>query len=186
MFTAFLITFIALIILVIFIEYHNEKRKSNFKKNKHQTSSNEKFKKFIQQEKEINQEVHTELEISKVITPSTIPTRTQVRYPKFDHQRLIKMGLSDAEVKEFILELIPQIETQIPLIEDAINLSDFHQLKKLTHHIKGSTTNIGTGGVADLLVEYDTYLKNGTDISIIESYFQELIYYSKELKVQYS
>jgi len=96
------------------------------------------------------------------------------------------MGLTDVEVKEFIAELIPQIEKQLPLIEDAIILSNFYQVEKLTHHIKGSATNIGTGGVADLLVEYNTYLKNGTDISIIESYFQELIYYTKELKAQHT
>jgi len=174
MITTLLITFIiALIILVIFIEYKNErkyqeeKKKSNVEKNKHKT--------HIQPEHKIDLKATTK-----------IPKTIQVKYPQFTHERLIKMGLSEVEVREFIAELIPQIEIQIPLIKDAINLSNFHQVERLTHHIKGSATNIGTGGVADLLVEYNTYIKSGTDIATIESYFQELIHYTNELKEQYT
>ena len=96
------------------------------------------------------------------------------------------MGLSDDEAKEFVTELIPQLEEQIPLIEEALNTPDYHQVERLTHSIKGSATNIGTGGISDLLVDYNTYLKDGTDIDIAKAYFEHLKHYTQELKKQYT
>ena len=110
----------------------------------------------------------------------------QANYPTFSHQRLIDMGLSDDEAKEFVQELIPQLELQIPLIEEVLNSSDFHQMERLTHSIKGSATNIGTGGISDLLTEWNTYLKTGTDIDIAKTYFEHLTHYTQELKAQYA
>jgi len=110
----------------------------------------------------------------------------EANYPPFTHVRLVEMGLSDEEAKEFVAELIPQIEEQIPLIEEAMNIPDFHQMEKLTHSIKGSATNIGTGGVSDLLVACNTYLKTGTDIDIAKAYFEHLKQYTQELKEQYA
>ena len=107
-------------------------------------------------------------------------------YPQFSHQRLIEMGLSDDEAKEFVQELIPQLEMQIPLIKEALDISDFHQMERLTHSIKGSASNIGTGGISDLLVAYNTYLKTGTDDEIAQTYFKHLQHYTQELKTQYS
>jgi len=107
-------------------------------------------------------------------------------YPRFTHIRLIEMGLSEEEAKEFVQELIPQLEAQIPLIEEVLAIPDFHQMERLTHSIKGSTTNLGTGGISDLLVEYNTYLKTGTDIDIAKAYFGYLVQYTKELKEQYN
>ena len=96
------------------------------------------------------------------------------------------MGLSDEESKEFVAELIPQLETQIPLIKEAMENSDFHQMERLTHNIKGSATNLGTGGISDLLIECNTYLKTGTDSDIAKVYFDNLIHYAEELKNQYA
>jgi chemotaxis protein histidine kinase CheA len=96
------------------------------------------------------------------------------------------MGLSDEEAKEFVEELIPQIETQIPLIEKELAIPDFHQMERLTHSLKGSATNLGTGGISDLLVECNTYLKTGTDIDIATAYFGYLKHYTQELKEQYA
>ena len=107
-------------------------------------------------------------------------------YPKFTHVRLVDMGLSDEEAKEFVEELIPQIETQIPLIEKELTIPDFHQMERLTHSLKGSATNLGTGGISDLLVECNTYLKTGTDIDIATTYFGYLKHYTQELKEQYA
>ena len=108
-------------------------------------------------------------------------------YPAFDHSRLLKMGLSDAEAKEFIEELIPQIETQLPLIEKALQEEkpDFEQIEHLTHSIKGSSTNIGTGGVADLLVDYNTYLKTGDNPAQARVYLEGLAQQLEKLKAQY-
>ena len=96
------------------------------------------------------------------------------------------MGLSKAEAKEFVAELIPQIETQIPLIKEAMAISDFHNMERLTHSIKGSATTVGTGGVSDLLVDFNTYLKTGTELAIVEAYLEQLNHYCEELKEQYS
>jgi len=106
-------------------------------------------------------------------------------YPKFSHIRLVEMGLSEAESKEFVEELIPQLEAQIPLIETELNNADFHKMERLTHSLKGSATNLGTGGISDLLVECNTYLKTGTDADIATVYFEYLKHYTKELREQY-
>lgn len=110
----------------------------------------------------------------------------EANYPQFTHVRLVEMGLSDEEAKEFVGELIPQIETEIPLIEAAIQEGDFHKVEKLTHGIKGSATNLGTGGVADLLSDYNTYVKTGTDADIAKAYLEHLKHYNNELKAQYA
>lgn len=119
-----------------------------------------------------------------------IPNRTydlpKCKYPKFDHSRLLDMGLNEDEVKEFVQELIPQINNQIPLIKEAMKIPDFHSMERLTHSIKGSSTTVGTGGISDLLVEYNTYLKKGQELPIIEAYFTHLVQYAKELEEQYA
>jgi len=107
-------------------------------------------------------------------------------YPKFDYSRLLKMGLSDDEAIEFIKELIPQLKTQIPLIKEAMDKEDFHSMERLTHSIKGSSTTVGTGGVSDLLSEFNTYLKTGKDLPVAEVYFKHLNQYTNELEKQFA
>ena len=108
------------------------------------------------------------------------------KYPKFNYTRLLDMGLSEEEVLEFVQELIPQLKTQIPLIEEAFEKEDFHSMERLTHSIKGSSTTVGTGGISDLLVECNTYLKTGKELSIIRAYIDYLIQYTEELEKQFS
>ena len=108
------------------------------------------------------------------------------KYPKFNYERLTKMGLSEEEAIEFTRELIPQIKTQIPLIKEAMEKEDFHNMERLTHSIKGSSTTVGTGGVSDLLVEYNTYLKTGKDLPIAEAYFKHLNRYAEELEKEFA
>jgi hypothetical protein len=175
MVSTILVIFLLLLLLLILIEYKNEK--------KYQETRNNKNNKTLEKKNTANE---NKLKKHKPNIPNTPHVMPHKKYPNFSHERLIKMGLSQNEVLDFVKELIPQIEIQTPLIKEAINLSDFHQVERLTHHIKGSATNIGTGGVADLLIEYNTYLKSGTDIEIIKSYFQSLVYYTKELKRQYT
>ena len=59
-------------------------------------------------------------------------------------------------------------------------------MEELTHSIKGSATNLGTGGISDLIVDYDTYLKTGAEPAIAEAYFEHLNHYYEKLKEQYS
>lgn len=109
----------------------------------------------------------------------------RLNYPPFDHARLLAMGLSQEEAREFVNELIFQIETQIPLINTAIQTADFHQAERLTHSLKGAASSIGEGGISALLIDYNTYLKHGEDISVINTYFIHLKYYLDALKQQY-
>jgi len=110
----------------------------------------------------------------------------ECNYPKFDHSRLMDMGLSPDEAKEFVAELIPQIGIQIPLIKEAMANSDFHTIERLTHSIKGSSTTVGTGGISDLLTDFNTYIKIGKEPAIIEAYIEHLNHYYEELKEQYT
>jgi len=107
-------------------------------------------------------------------------------YPAFDHSRLLEMGLSDDEAKEFVAELIPQITVQIPLIEASYKEEDFHAMERLTHSIKGSSTTVGTGGVSAVLVDFNTYLKHGTELPLIQAYIEQLKHYTEALQKQYA
>jgi len=136
-------------------------------------------KQIIKEEKE-KTEVIPEPEVAKKVD---LP---KCKYPKFDYSRLIKMGLGENEAMEFIKELIPQIKTQIPLIKEAIDASDFHNIERLTHSIKGSSTTVGSGGVSDLLVEFNTYVKTEKEIPVLEAYLKHLNYYCEELEKEYT
>ena len=47
-------------------------------------------------------------------------------------------------------------------------------MERLTHAIKGSSTTVGSGGVSDLLVDYNTYLKKGTEVAVLKEYQKKL------------
>lgn len=106
-------------------------------------------------------------------------------YPDFNYERLLEMGLSEEEAHEFIQDLIPQIGDKIPLLDEALKIPNFHEMERLTHSIKGSSTTIGTGGVSDLLVEYNTYLKTGDEVPVAEAYQAHLKHYYEKLKKQF-
>jgi HPt (histidine-containing phosphotransfer) domain-containing protein len=110
----------------------------------------------------------------------------ECKYPKFNYSRLLEMGLGEDEAIEFVKELIPQIKTQIPLIKESMEASDFHNIERLTHSIKGSSTTVGSGGISDLLVEFNTYVKTGKEIPIIEAYVKHLNHYCEELEKEYA
>ncbi|UPT76767.1 Hpt domain-containing protein [Sulfurovum sp. XGS-02] len=196
--------FVFFVVLFIFLEYRNEKKYQKERRRKQQktapdtrTAPSKEQKKATPKpepkpEKEAEPTTEPEPEIAlepeEPQTESIIETKQlpEANYPPFTHVRLVEMGLSDEEAKEFVAELIPQIETEIPLIEAAIEEGDFHKIEKLTHGIKGSATNLGTGGVSDLLTDYNTYVKTGTDVDITNAYLEHLKHYTNELKAQYT
>ena len=184
---------IFIIVLIIFLEYRNEKKYQEKKRKQRQTQSRTERSTPPKETKKVTPKPIPALEPKPEVKPQPkieVPKETkklpEVNYPQFTHVRLVEMGLSDEEAKEFVAELIPQIEVEIPLIEAAIEGGDFHKMEHLTHGIKGSATNLGTGGVSDLLVEYNTYLKTGKDIDIAKAYLKHLIHYTNELKTQYT
>jgi len=205
LFTWFIIfVFLLILSILVYKEYRKEKayqeeKEQQYQKNKEPASTEEPLK----EEKTEVLEKHEKPKVTQEIPDTTVQqTKKTVdveekapkevielptaNYTGFDHSRLIDMGLSQEEAKEFIQELITQIKTQIPLIKEAMYALDFHNMERLTHSIKGSATNIGTGGVSDLLVDYNTYLKTGTEISIAQRYFMYLQYQLKMLEKQYA
>lgn len=198
-----LLIFALIVVTIIVIEVRNERKyQAGRRKSGKETESKKEKKKTKSPDAKTEEDVtkkpkspHKSFQMTRrpkaqqeeeekpVPKTKKLPTCT---YPKFTHVRLVEMGLSDDEAVEFVQELIPQLEAQIPLIEEVMNTSDFHQMERLTHSIKGSATNIGTGGISDLLVECNTYLKSGTDIDIAKAYFEALKHYTQELKDQYT
>lgn len=188
--------FILIIILFVYNEYRKEKKYQDERRQRHPDN---KEKSSIEKPTHINEDISVQKELTakkakeKKPEPEFIPEPVviekidlpEANYPKFNHLRLLDMGLSPEEAKEFVAELIPQIGVQIPLIKEAMKSSDFHSIERLTHSIKGSSTTVGTGGVSDLLVDFNTYVKTGTEPTIIEAYFKHLIHYHEELKKQY-
>ena len=191
--------FIFLVVLLIFLEYRNEKKYQEERRRKRQQTTQDTKTTPSKEQKKTAPKAEPVVEVKaapepkeepKPETKKEVPAETkklpEANYPPFTHVRLVEMGLSDAEAKEFVAELIPQIETEIPLIEAAIQEEDFHKVEKLTHGIKGSATNLGTGGVSDLLTDYNTYVKTGTDADIAKAYLEHLVHYTNELKAQYT
>lgn len=177
--------FILIIINIIVLEVRNE-RKYQESRRKKREKPEKKQEQTFPPDPVPSPQVKTEEP-----TPEQKPIKKEKKlphctYPQFSHQRLIEMGLSDEESKEFVQELIPQLEAQIPLIKEVLSIPDFHQMERLTHSIKGSATNLGTGGISDLLVGCNTYLKTGTDFDIANAYFGCLKHYTQELKEQYA
>ncbi len=189
--------FILLIILIVFLEYRNEKRYQEKRHQPRQTQGPSGRSSSPKEPKEVTPKPEPEPKPkpepipepkpeAKIEVPKETKKLPEANYPQFTHVRLVEMGLSDEEAKEFVAELIPQLEVEIPLIEAAIQNNDFHKIERLTHGIKGSATNLGTGGVSDLLVDYNTYVKSGTDADIAKAYLEHLIRYTNELKAQYA
>ncbi len=107
-------------------------------------------------------------------------------YGTFDYQRLLDMGLSQSEAEEFVVELIHQLEAAVPQIESAASSHDLVAIEHITHGIKGAALNVGHGGVADLLVDYNTYMKHGTDENVAAAYLDKLKESISDLKVEFS
>ena len=187
MFVNILAIFSLIVVLIVYIEYKNEKKYQEERRKKREKRFDEKVTRNDRTpKKDIIRETTSNLQENYQKKNNLKKQLPLCNYPPFTHVRLVEMGLSDEESKEFVAELIPQIETQIPLIKEAMKNSDFHQMEQLTHNIKGSATNLGTGGISDLLVECNTYLKTGTDSDIAKVYFDNPIYYTEELKKQYT
>jgi len=166
------------VILVALFLFLN-KNKSNTEEKKRPTNNAASVK------KPAREEVQREVPKQRVKKAPQIAL-PQCNFSPFDHSRLFDMGLEKEEVSEFIQELIPQIASQIPRIEKALVNSNFVELESLTHAIKGSSTTVGTGGVADLLSEFNTYLKEGTEKEVILTYIKYLKHYHAQLVKQYS
>ena len=107
-------------------------------------------------------------------------------YPKYDNARAVEQfGLSQEEADIFIVELIEQIENEIPGLETAITNSDFSAMEEIIHMIKGSSSSLGTGGVTDVLEDFNNYCKEGNNIGVATAHMDNLKHYLNDLKLQF-
>lgn len=107
-------------------------------------------------------------------------------FPEFSNERAMEqLGLSRDEADLFVAELIKQIEDEIPNLEAALQSNDMTLLEESTHLLKGSAVNLGEGGVADVLVEFNTYCKAGSDPDVLHDHMENLRYYLGELKEKF-
>lgn len=107
-------------------------------------------------------------------------------YPEFDNTRTMEeFGLPKEEADEFIVDLIQQVEEEMPNLEDAVTANDSHKIEEISHMIKGSATNLGTGGIADVLVDFNTYMKTDSNPAVIALHMNNLRRALQELKRQF-
>lgn len=108
-------------------------------------------------------------------------------YPEFNNARAVEqLGLSQEEADMFIGELVTQIEEEIPNLDAALAANDVEKLEKVSHMLKGSATSLGEGGVADVLVDFNTYCKSGSDRAVLETHINNLRYYFEKLKAKFA
>ncbi|MHC3994313.1 Hpt domain-containing protein [Thiomicrolovo sp. ZZH C-3] len=104
-------------------------------------------------------------------------------YPPFSNARaMTEFGLSQEEADDFTRELIAQIEAETADLDAAVASRDCVQLEEVLHKLKGSTSNLGEGGITALLADFNNYVKEGTDPDTIDDYVANLHYYLDELK----
>ena len=107
-------------------------------------------------------------------------------YPPFDNTRAMEeFGLPKEEADLFIVDLIEQVEGELPGLEAAVAAQDSKRVEDISHMIKGSATNLGTGGIADVLIDFNTYMKGADEPSVIAKHMRNLHHALKELKLQY-
>lgn len=98
---------------------------------------------------------------------------------------MVEFGLPKQEADLFIVDLIEQVEAEMPGLEAAVAAHDSKKIEDVSHMIKGSATNLGTGGIADVLIDFNTYMKNADDASVIAKHMRNLQYALSELKLQF-
>lgn len=107
-------------------------------------------------------------------------------YQVFDNTRTMEeFGLSKEDADDFIVDLIHQIEDVTPSLEEAVRTNDNRKIEEISHMVKGSATNLGTGGIADVLVDFNTYMKTANDPAVIARHMNNFRVALKQLKEQF-
>jgi len=120
------------------------------------------------------------------IAVGVVTEEDDYHYAPFDHSRTMEeFGLSREDADDFIVELIQQIETEMPALETAVETRDNKRIEVISHMIKGSATNLGTGGAADVLIDFNTYMKMGSEPAVIAMHMRHLHRALGELKEQF-
>lgn len=118
-----------------------------------------------------------------VIDDIEIPTK---RYPKYDNSRAVnEMGLTQEEADGFVHELAKAIEAEIPRIEESILGSEYKPVEEIVHTITGSSSTLGSGGIASALISFYTAVQHRDSFQKLYVHLQNVKYYLDELKTQY-
>jgi len=135
---------------------------------------------------EIAVEIPAEVEVPAEAVEVEVPFEPRP-YPEFNNARAVEqLGLSQEEADMFISELVTQIEEELPNLDAAKDANDLEKLEKVSHMLKGSATSLGEGGVADVLVDLNTYCKEGSDPRIIAEHLNNLHFYFERLKEKFA
>lgn len=142
-----------------------------------------------------NKNTKQEIKSTKNETQQSTPTPKKTETPKvakkipskdyglFDYTRAkTEFELDDEEIASFIEELKEQIDNELPKIKELLKTYKYKELKNSVHLIKGSVVNLGDNGIAKVLFDFNDYLaKDGKDAEIIEAYYNDTVFYRKEL-----
>ena len=141
----------------------------------------------VEPEQPVIEELELEVEEEPAVEELEVePEEDTYNYQVFDNARTMEeFGLSKEEADDFIVDLIQQIDDEMPGLEDAVSANDNQKIEDISHMVKGSATNLGTGGVADVLVDFNTYMKTDSDPSVIAGHMRNLRRALKELKEQF-
>jgi len=192
---------VVVILFFVYREYRNEKKYQETRKEKKHTRKNVVTPSVKKTSSDLTPKpkpaVKKKTKVSTV-EPEPTPKKNRLevitekeielpscQYPKFSYERLVGMGFSEAEALEYVTELIAQIETEIPLLEEAIKNKDFEKIEQITHNIKGSSSTIGSGGISDLINDLYFYVQTGKEQEVVQAYFKHLKKYYTDLKSQY-
>lgn len=123
----------------------------------------------------VMEEVTPEPEVTSVEDATAEPVVDLKTYPPFDHARAVEqLGLSEEEAVMFIGELVQQIRDELPNLRSAFEAHDMKNLEEITHLLKGSATNLGDGGIAEMLTEFNDYCKAADDPDILTMHMRQL------------
>lgn len=135
---------------------------------------------------EVPRETAVEVPLEAIAEPQPVTEEEAYDYAPFDNARTMEeFGLSKEEANDFIVDMIQQIESELPGLEEAVSANDSKQIEEISHMLKGSATNLGTGGVADVLVDFNTYMKTSSDPDEIAKHMRNFRRALKELKEQF-
>ena len=141
----------------------------------------EKTSETVEETLEVPVEPSIEVEV-----PAKEVSELPYEYTVFDNARTMEeFGLSKEEADEFIVELITQVEDEMPALEAAVEVHDAKQIEDISHMVKGSATNLGIGGIADVLIDFNTYMKSDNDPAVVAGHMNNLRRALKELKEQF-
>ncbi len=120
-----------------------------------------------------------DVEIPAIELPSRI-------YEPFSNARAVEfLSLSQEDADMFIGELIEQFDAELSNLEEAIDQENYAKIESISHMLKGSATSLGTGGVSSVLIDFNTYVKTGTEMRIIKTHMENFKHYLVDLKKVY-